>query len=154
MTKSKSSMAPFVGKGVIAGVAGTVVMTAFQKLIEMPMTGRPDSYVPAELAETVLRVRARSARRRKVLNYVVHFSLGSLWGAAYGVAAYAGLRGARATAVVYCTMYPADVLGGTAVAVYHPSIWSRQDWAIDAGEKLLQIVATTVVFDKALDHTR
>jgi hypothetical protein len=38
-----------LGRGVVAGVAGTVVMTAFQKFVEMPITGREDSYAPAEL---------------------------------------------------------------------------------------------------------
>lgn len=36
------SAAEIVGRGVLAGLAGTV-MTAFQKLVEMPLTGRDDS---------------------------------------------------------------------------------------------------------------
>jgi len=36
-----------LGRGAVAGVAGTVVMTAFQKFGEMPITGRSDSYAPA-----------------------------------------------------------------------------------------------------------
>ncbi len=37
-----------LGRGAVAGVAGTVVMTAFQKFGEMPITGRSDSYAPAD----------------------------------------------------------------------------------------------------------
>lgn len=29
-----------IGRGVVAGVAGTAVMTALQKFVEMPITGR------------------------------------------------------------------------------------------------------------------
>ncbi len=29
-----------IGKGALAGLAGTVAMTAFQLLVEMPLTGR------------------------------------------------------------------------------------------------------------------
>jgi len=45
-----------VGRGAVAGVAGTVVMTAFQKFGEMPITGRSDSYAPADFAEKVFRL--------------------------------------------------------------------------------------------------
>jgi len=33
-------MAGDVGRGILSGVAGAVVMTAFQKFVEMPLTGR------------------------------------------------------------------------------------------------------------------
>ena len=36
--------------------AGTAVMAVFQKLVEMPLTGRPDSYAPARFAEKALPV--------------------------------------------------------------------------------------------------
>jgi hypothetical protein len=29
-------------------------MTAFQKLVEMPLTGRSESYAPADLVDTIL----------------------------------------------------------------------------------------------------
>ncbi len=45
----QASVAATIGRGVVAGVAGTVVMTAFQKFVEMPVTGREDSYAPATL---------------------------------------------------------------------------------------------------------
>ncbi len=78
-------------------------MTAFQKLIEMPLTGRADSYAPADFAERVLPIHPRTAQGRRQLNYVTHFALGAMWGSAYGLAAQAGLRGQRAVAVVRCT---------------------------------------------------
>jgi hypothetical protein len=42
----------------------------------MPLTGRGDSYVPAQLADRVLPVNPTSAKARKQLNYATHFSLG------------------------------------------------------------------------------
>lgn len=79
-----------LGRGVLAGLAGTVGMTAFQKLVEMPITGRADSYAPAAFAEKVLRVHPQDDAARKRLNLVTHLALGTMWGAAYGVAARAG----------------------------------------------------------------
>lgn len=62
-----SSTQEKVARGILAGIAGTGVMTAFQKWMEMPLTGRGDSYVPAELAERVLPVNPTSAAGRKRL---------------------------------------------------------------------------------------
>ncbi len=36
-TETSGAMAPAIATGALAGVAGTVVMTAFQRLIEMPL---------------------------------------------------------------------------------------------------------------------
>ena len=51
-----STATNLLGRGAAAGVAGTVVMTAFQKVVEMPITGRSDSYAPADFAEKVFRL--------------------------------------------------------------------------------------------------
>lgn len=138
----------------LAGVAGTGVMTTFQKFVEMPLTGRGDSYVPAELAERVFSVRPTTEQGRTALNYVTHFGLGKMWGAAYGVAAARGLRGQRAVNAVFMTVYPGDVLLSTALGVYHPTRWSVQDWVIDVGEKYIQAQATGFIFDRLLDPER
>ncbi|MDQ3527861.1 MAG: hypothetical protein M3424_08300, partial [Actinomycetota bacterium] len=53
---NEASLPANIGRGVLAGVAGTVVMTAFQKFVEMPITGRSNSYAPANFAERVLPV--------------------------------------------------------------------------------------------------
>lgn len=139
-----------IGRGVLAGLAGTVVMTAFQKLIEMPWTARGDSYAPADFAQTVLPVRPTSRRGRTVLNYTTHFALGTLWGAAYGIAAAAGLDGQRAVAAVFGTVYTSDVLLNAALGLYEPSGWSGRDWAVDVIDKLVQAEATSVIFDRVM----
>jgi len=74
-----STAANVLGRGAVAGVAGTVVMTAFQKFGEMPITGRSDSYAPADFVEKVFRLApgTRAARRR--LNNATHLALGTMW---------------------------------------------------------------------------
>jgi hypothetical protein len=140
-----------VGRGVLTGVAGTAVRTAYQKFIEMPITGREDSYAPAMFAEKVLAVRPRSEQQRYRLNYVTHFGLGMMWGAAYGVAARAGLRGKKAVGAVFATVYTADVLLNTALGLYEPSKWSAQDLAVDVVDKFVQAAATGMIYDRCLD---
>lgn len=154
MATQRLSITAALGRGVVAGVAGTAVMTAFQKLVEMPLTGRPDSYAPASFAEKVLPIDPPTGQGRKQLNYGTHFALGTLWGSAHALAARAGLRGLRATGVVFGVVYSGDVLLNTALGLYQPSTWSRQDWAIDVVDKLVQAAATGVVYDRVLAPPR
>lgn len=148
--RTNASVAQSVTRGVIAGVAGTVVMTAFQKFVEMPITQREDSYAPADFAERILPVHPRDEEERNRLNWVTHFGLGTMWGSAYGLAAHAGLRGPRAVAVVFATVYTGDVLLNTALGLYKPSTWSKQDWTIDLLDKFVQAAATGVLYDAVL----
>jgi hypothetical protein len=53
-----------MGIGLLAGLAGTVVMTLSEKL-EQRLTGRPDSYVPAHTAERLLGLPEQPGGRRK-----------------------------------------------------------------------------------------
>ncbi len=149
-----TSTTAVIGRGILAGVAGTVVMTAFQKLVEMPVTGREHSYAPADFAQRILPVHPSSARGRERLNYVTHFALGGMWGTAYGIAAWAGLRGQKAVNAVFATVYTGDVILNTALGLYQPTQWSAQDWAIDVVDKYVQAQATGLVFDRVLDPAR
>ena len=141
-------------RGIVAGLAGTVVMTAFQKLIEMPLSGRKDSYAPADLVETVTPADPGSPAARRRLNDAVHLSLGAMWGTAYAVAAARGLRGQRAVNTVFAVVYTGDVSLNTALGLYRPLQWSAKDWVIDVVDKYIQAQATGAVFDRLLDPAR
>jgi hypothetical protein len=75
---NRASLSANIGRGILAGVAGTVVMSAFQELIEMPITGRGDSYAPANTAEKTFGVHPQTHQGRKRLNWVTHFALGTV----------------------------------------------------------------------------
>lgn len=150
MSTNRASLTSNLGRGVLAGVAGTAVMTAFQKYVEMPLSGREDSFAPASFAQKVLPVQVHDDQARRRLNYATHFALGTMWGAAYGVAGHAGLRGGQAVAAVFGAVYTGDVLLNTALGLYEPTSWSAQDWAIDITDKLVQAGATGAVFDHFL----
>ena len=139
-----------IGRGMLAGMVGTAVMTAFQRLVEMPITGRPESYAPAELAEKFLPVKVKSIRGRKLLNYSAHFAIGAMWGAAYGTAAAVGLRGQEAINTVFAVVYGGELLGGSLSGFSRPSEWSAQDWAVDVVDIYVQAQATGLVFDRLL----
>lgn len=141
-------------RGVVAGVAGTVVMTAFQKLVEMPLSRRGESYAPADFAEKVTPVETSTPQGRRRLNLVTHFSLGMMWGAAYGVAASKGLRGQRAVNTVFGVVYAGDVLLNTALGLYTPTQWSKKDLVVDLVDKYVQAQGTGAAFDRLLDPAR
>jgi hypothetical protein len=143
----KHVFAATVGRGILAGFGGSVVMTAFQKFIEMPLTGREDSYQPAKLAQKLLPVHPKDDKSRMRLNYTAHFTLGAMWGAVYGVAAYTGLHGPRAVAATFGAIYTNDVVVATALGLAKPWTWSRHDVAVDVVDKFVQIAATGVLFD-------
>lgn len=149
-----SSTKQVLVRGAASGVAGTVLMTAFQKLVEMPLTKRPESFAPADLTERITPVETTTATGRRRLNNVTHFSLGLMWGAAYGVAALKGLRGQRAVNTVFGVVYTGDVLLNTALGLYQPGRWSKKDWAIDLVDKYVQAQGTGAVFDRVLDPAR
>lgn len=128
-------------------------MTAFQKLVEMPITGRGDSYAPAEFAEKVFRISPKDREQRKRLNYAVHFGIGAGWGVAYGLASRAGLSGQRAVAAAFGAVYTGDVLLNTALGLYKPWEWSLQDTAVDVVDKLVQAQAAGAAFE-ALGRSR
>ncbi len=148
------SMSSLLGRGVVAGIAGTVVMSAFQRFVEMPITQRKDSYAPADFAAKVLPVDPITDQDRQRLNWIIHFALGGMWGSAYGVAAARGLRGQKAINAVFAFVYTADVLLNTALELYKPGQWTAKDWAIDLVDKYVQAQATGVIFDNALDPAR
>ena len=137
-----------VGRGVVAGVAGTAVMTAFQKFLEMPLTGREESFAPANFAAKILPIEPKNEQERQRLNWVTHFALGAMWGPAFGIAGRAGLHGQKAVAAVFAVVYTGDVLLNTALGLYEPSSWSKGELAVDVIDKLVQAEATGAIFDR------
>ena len=141
-------------RGVLAGLGGTVLMTAFQKFVEMPLTQRGESFAPADFAEKVTPAQTSSPQGRRRLNYATHFALGTMWGAAYGLAALQGLRGQKAVNTVFAAVYTGDVLLNTALGLYSPTTWSTKDLVVDVVDKYVQAQGTGLVFDRLLDPAR
>ena len=78
--------------GLIAGFAGVAAMTLAEK-IEQQFTRRPNSYVPAHTLERLLRQPHKPDSERLVMNHVMHWTQGIVFGALRGIMAERGLRG-------------------------------------------------------------
>ena len=151
---SRPGVLSSIARGMTAGLAGTGVMTAFQRFVEQPLTGRRDSYAPAEIAEALLPVHPSTPQGRTQLNWAAHFGFGTVWGAAYGLAARSGLQGQRAVHTIFAVLYPVDVLAATALGVYSPRSWSRQDWLVDVVDKYVALQGTSAAYDRLLAPQR
>jgi hypothetical protein len=148
-TAQNENLPATIARGAAAGLVGTTVMTAFQRLVEMPLTGRRESYAPADLVTKLLPISPRRKRDRRRLNYAAHFAVGATWGVSHGmIAKGAGLRGQPAVAAVFALLYGGDVVANTALGLYRPLEWSAQDWAVDLVDKLLLAETTGLAYDR------
>ena len=149
MTPRPPRVASRVGRGAVSGLAGSAVMTAFQRWVEMPLTGRGDSYAPAALMTKLLPLGRRPPQARPRLNAAAHVAVGAGWGIAHAqLAERMGLRGQRAVVAVFAVLYGGDVAANTALGLYAPNRWTARDWAIDVTNKLVLAEAVTVVHDR------
>lgn len=148
MSSTDSAGASVVARGMAAGLLGGVVMTAFQRLVEMPLTGREESYAPAMLLEKLLPIKPKGVKRRRI-NHAAHFAVGATWGAGHALLVHrTGLRGQRAVGTAFAAFWGGDVVANTALGLTRPWAWSAQDLAIDVVDKLVLAEATGLIYDR------
>ncbi len=82
-------IASSVGKGLVAGAAGTAFMT-LSSTLEMKIRHREGSSAPADAAGKVLGVEPRSEEGKKRFSNITHWGYGTGWGAFRGLIGAAG----------------------------------------------------------------
>ncbi len=136
------------GRGVLAGVAGTAVMTVVEK-VEQRVTHRPDSFVPARALLTVLGRRPGDGDEPRGWNHAMHWSTGALLGALSGVWAAIGLRGPRAYLAHAAVRLAFDQTVENATGVgAPPRTWPLREQAVDIGHKAAYSFATCFVAER------
>ncbi len=135
-----------IWQGFLAGLAGTAVMTAAEK-IEQRRTGRPDSYVPAQVLARLTGLPQHRGRRRS-LNLAMHYGQGALLGVLRSVMAQAGLRGPWSSAMFTAVRLTGDQVLENATGVgAPPQTWPRGELAADVFHKSVYGFATGAVAD-------
>lgn len=133
-----------LGRGAIAGLAGTAVMTVSQRL-EMSLSGRPPSPVPGQVGVRLLRRKDEAA---DTLSPIVHWAHGTTMGTVRALFGQAGLRGPAATAAFFALLWSGDVLLYKSLGVADwPWRWSMRELAPDVGHKALYAAVTGMVYD-------
>lgn len=145
------ALASAIGKGVLAGAAGTAAMSA-SSAAEMKIRGRQGSTVPAEVLCTLLGVEALDAAHKARLTTLVHWGYGTALGVSRGALALAGLRGRRAAAAFFGVTWAGELVMLPAVdAAPPPTRWSAQTLAVGGFHHLVYALVTSATYD-ALDR--
>jgi hypothetical protein len=136
-----------IGKGLLAGAAGTLALTAFQ-MLEMKVTNREESTAPADAAGKVLEIQPRNEVGKQRLNQVVHFLYGTVWGVPRALLGAVGLRDPAATAVHFGAVWGTALAMPPALDVAPPPTdMEPKELAMDAARHAVYAVATGLAFD-------
>jgi hypothetical protein len=142
-----SALASNIGKGVVAGVAGTAAMTVSSTL-EQHLRGREASTAPADATAKVLGIAEFStpAAKNRFSN-LVHWGYGTGWGVVRALLASVGLRPAAATLAHGAAIWGNEQVMLPALDVAPPVyMWSREEVAIDAWHHAVYAAATGVAY--------
>lgn len=121
-----------IARGLAAGFVGTCALTVSQRL-EMALTGRAPSDLPAQVAEGVLRIKLRG-RRRELAATAAHWVNNTGSGLGRAALGAAGVRGAPALAGTFVLYLGGEALlfralgfepsALRAVDVVHAAVWA------------------------------
>jgi hypothetical protein len=136
-----------IGRGLVAGLAGTAAMT-ISSTLEARLRRRAPSTAPARATAKVLGIKEfdsdlESAR----FNDLSHWGYGTGWGIVRGLLAAAGLSPRAATLAHGAAMYGAEQVTLPALDIAPPAIfWSKQEIAIDAFHHAVYAAATGLAY--------
>ncbi len=141
-----------VGRGLVAGMAGTALMT-LSSTIEMKLTGREASSAPADAAAKVLGVEPTGDTERARFSNVVHWAYGTSWGVLRGLLGAAGLTGPIAAGAHFAAVWGNELVMLPRLGVAPPvGEWGTKALATDAFHHLVYAVGTSLAFG-ALDRS-
>jgi hypothetical protein len=137
-----------IGKGLVAGFAGTAAMTVSSTL-EARLRGRAASSAPARATAKVLGIKEFDGPLAEArFNDLSHWGYGTGWGIVRGLLAAAGLPPGRATAAHGAAIYGAAQVTLPALEIAPPSIfWPKREIAIDAFHHLVYATATGLAYE-------
>jgi hypothetical protein len=136
-----------IGRGLVAGVAGTAAMTVSSTL-EARWRGRPPSAAPARATAKVLGIREFDTPLAEArFNDLSHWGYGTAWGVVRGLLAAAGLSPRAATIAHGAAVYGTEQVTLPALEVASPAIfWGAREIAIDALHHAVYATATGLAY--------
>ncbi len=147
-----AELAGALGKGLMAGAAGTLAITLSQ-MIEMKITKRKPSDAPADAAEKVLEVKPETEDDKQQFSQQIHWAYGTSWGVPRAILSLMGLKGLPATAIHFATIYSTALIMPAKLKVAPPlKEWSVKKFVIDAMHHAVYVIAAGLVFDAMSDN--
>jgi hypothetical protein len=142
-----SEVAGAIGKGLMAGAAGTLAITISQ-MIEMKITKRKQSTAPADAAQKVLEVKPETEEDKQQFSQQIHWAYGTSWGLSRGIMSLLGLKGLPATAIHFATIYSTALIMPSSLKVAPPlKEWSAKEFLVDALHHAVYAITAGLVFD-------
>ena len=140
-------LADGIGKGLLAGFAGTAAMTVSSSL-EARLRGRAASSAPARATAKVLGISAFDGELAAArFNDLSHWGYGTGWGVVRGLLAAAGVSPRAATVAHGAAIYGAAQVTLPALEIAPPAIfWPKEEIAIDALHHAVYAAATGVAY--------
>ena len=141
--KTAEKVAGSIGKGLVAGFAGTAAMT-ISSTLEARLRGRAPSSAPARATAKVLGISAfEDGVAQARFNDLSHWGYGTGWGVVRGLLDAAGLPPRKATAAHGAAVWGSAQVTLPALDVAPPAIfWPKEEIAIDAFHHTVYAVAT------------
>jgi hypothetical protein len=145
--KSAEKFASSIGKGLVAGFAGTAAMTVSSAL-EAKLRGRAPSSAPARATAKVLGIASfEDAVAQARFNDLSHWGYGTGWGVVRGLLDAAGLAPGKATAAHGAAVWGSAQVTLPALDIAPPAIfWPKEEIAIDAFHHTVYAVATGIAY--------
>jgi hypothetical protein len=136
-----------IGKGLVAGFAGTAAMTVSSTL-EARLRGRSASSAPARATAKMLGIKEFEGPLAEArFNDLSHWGYGTGWGVVRGLLAAAGLRPRAATAAHGAAIYGAAQVTLPALEIAPPVVfWPRREIAIDLWHHAVYATATGLAY--------
>jgi hypothetical protein len=140
-------LADGIGKGLLAGFAGTAAMTASSTL-EARLRRRPASSAPARATAKVLGIKEMDGAVAEArFNDLAHWGYGTGWGVIRGLLSIAGLSPRAATAAHGAAIYGAAQVTLPALEIAPPVVfWSPAEIAIDLFHHTVYATATGLAY--------
>ncbi|MEA2187337.1 MAG: hypothetical protein QOK16_2348 [Solirubrobacteraceae bacterium] len=144
-----TALADTIGRGLVAGFAGTAAMTVSSTL-EMKLRGRAASTAPADATAKVLGIeRFREDAAKARFSNLVHWGYGSAWGVVHGLLRLAGLPPAKATAAHLAAVWGNEAVMLPVLGVAPPFwTWGVEEVAIDVWHHVVYATATAVAYEQ------
>ncbi|HKN97879.1 MAG TPA: hypothetical protein VJX10_12230 [Pseudonocardiaceae bacterium] len=119
-TSAVTRVCAAVGRGLLAGVAGTAAMTV-SSTVEAKATGRSASTTPADAVSVVAGVAPVDEPGKRRLNTLAHWGYGTAWGVARGAIDLLGLRGPLASVAHFAVVFGTEQVILPALGVAKPT---------------------------------
>jgi hypothetical protein len=146
--KVLNDVASSIGKGLLAGFAGTAAMT-LSSTLEAKLRGRAPSTAPARATAKVLGIKEFEDDLAKArFSDLSHWGYGTSWGALRGLLDAAGLSPKAATAAHGAAVWGSAQVTLPALEVAPPAIfWGAEEIAIDAFHHTVYAAATGIAYE-------